>query len=104
MTKPVNDEITVTDFDIAAHLRSPAEIAAFLTAASESGEARELAYALGIVARAQNQTQLAAQIGMTRQGLAKADTNPKLDTVTRLSTALGLKIVFVPSEAGARRP
>jgi probable addiction module antidote protein len=85
---------TFSKFDAADYLKNDADVASYLAAAAEGGDASHFARALGTVARARNLTALARSIAMTRQGLTKAVTgeaNPTLDTVMKILTALDMK-------------
>ena len=91
---------TFSAFDAADYLKTDADIAAYLAAAAEGGDAAHFARALGTVARARNMSALARATEMTRQGLTKAvtgETSPTLDTVMKLLTALDLKFAVEPS-------
>ena len=84
-------------YDVAEHLRTPEEMAAYLEAAIEAadGDAAFIAKALGDIARAKGMSQVAFDAGLSRESLYKAlsgDRNPTLDTVLRVIGALGLKL------------
>ena len=84
-------------YDVAEHLRTPEEMAAYLEAAMEEagGDAAFVAKALGDVARARGMSQVARDAGLSRESLYKAlsgDRVPNLDTVLRVIGALGLKL------------
>jgi probable addiction module antidote protein len=84
-------------FDPADHLATPAIQQAYLDEALEGGDTREVLGALGDIARARNFSQLARNIGLSRQGLMKAlgpDGNPSFDTVLKLATALKLRLAL----------
>ena len=89
---------TVTSpYDVAQHLRTPEEMAAYLEASIEEadGDAAFIAKALGDIARAKGMSQVASDAGLSRESLYKAlsgDRNPTLDTVLRVVGALGLKL------------
>lgn len=89
---------TVTSaYDVAEHLRTPEEMAAYLEACMEEadGDAAFVAKALGDIARAKGMSQVACDAGLSRESLYKAlsgDRNPTLDTVLRVVGALGLKL------------
>lgn len=88
--------------DIAEQLRSDEDIAAFITAVMEDGDAGELAQALGIAARAKGMTQIAKDAGIGRESLYKAlrhDAQPRFDTVSRVCKALGVRLVALPVHA-----
>ena len=91
----------IRDFDIAEHLRSPEEMAAYLDAciAESDGDTGFIARALGDVARAKGMSALARETGLGRESLYKAlsvDGNPQLDTVLKVARALGLRLSVRP--------
>ena len=84
-------------YDVAEHLRTPEEMAAYPEAAMEEagGDAAFVARALGDIARARGMTQVACDACLSQESLYKAlsgDRNPTLDTVLRVVVALGLKL------------
>ena len=86
-----------TPCDVAEHLRTPEEMAAYLEAAIEEadGDAAFVAKALGDIARSKGMSQVAFDAGLSRESLYKAlsgDRNPSLDTVLRVVSALGMKL------------
>jgi len=90
------------DYDVAQHLRTPAEMAAYLEAAIEDsdGDAAFIAMALGDIARAKGMAELARETGLGRESLSKAlsaDGNPQLSTVLKVAKALGLQWHIKPA-------
>ena len=88
---------TTTLYDVAEHLRTPEEMAAYLEACIEEadGDAAFIAKALGDIARAQGMTQVARDSGLSRESLYKAlsgERSPSFDTILKVVTALGLKL------------
>lgn len=84
------------EFDLAEYLKSKEDIAAYLTMVIEEGDTAELAHALGLAARARGMTEIARASGITREALYKAlrpDAQPRFDTINRVCTALGVKLV-----------
>ena len=87
---------TVTSpYDVAEHLRTSEEMAAYLEACLDEadGDAAFIAKALGDIARAKGMAQVACDAGLSRESLYKAlsgDRNPTLGTVLRVIGALGL--------------
>jgi probable addiction module antidote protein len=80
-------------------------ISEYLKAAFESGNIAEITRALADVARARNMTDLAAKMGISRQGLYKTlseDGNPEFATIQKLITALGLQMSII-APAGSKR-
>ncbi len=90
------------DYDIADHLRTPEEMAAYLEAciAESDGDTSFVVKALGDIARAKGMTQIAQETGLGRESLYKAlsaDGNPRFDTIVRVAKALGLEISVRPA-------
>lgn len=89
---------TITSrYDVAEHLRSPEEMAAYLEACLEeaNGDAAFIAKALGDIARAKGMSQVARDAGLSRESLYKAlsgDRIPSFDTILKIVAALGLKL------------
>jgi probable addiction module antidote protein len=86
-----------TRYDVAEHLRTPEEMAAYLEACMEDadGDAAFIAKALGDIARAKGMTQVARDAGLSRESLYKAlsgDRAPGFDTILKVMGALGLKL------------
>lgn len=93
-------------FDAAEYLETEDDVAAYLEAAADGGDAAHFSRALGNVARARNMSALARDSGLTREGLYKAlsgDGNPSLDTTMRVMTSLGMRMSVQPITAVARR-
>ena len=92
-------KVTYNRYDTADYLRTEEDIALYMEAVMEEGgdDANFIAHALGDVARARNMSQLAREVGMTREGLYKAlssDGNPSFATIMKVAKALGLKLGF----------
>ena len=84
-------------YDIAEHLRTPEEMAAYLEACLKEadGDATFIAKALGDIARAKGMSQVARDAGLSRESLYKAlsgDRAPSFDTILKVINALGLKL------------
>ena len=87
-------------FDVAAHIRTTEEAAAYLSAALEENDPAAFRRALGDVARARSMASVADASGLGRESLYKALSqtgNPSLDTVQRVIAALGLTLAVVPA-------
>ena len=88
----------LADFDPAEHLQDKEDIAAYLSAVLEEGNADELAHALGVIARARGMTEIAQQAGITREALYKAlrhHSSPRLDTISKVCKALGFRLTVI---------
>ena len=84
-------------YDVAEHLRTPEEMAAYLDAWLEEApdDVGGLARALGDIARAKGMTQVAKETGLSRESLYRAlsaDGNPSFATVLKVTKALGLRL------------
>ncbi len=91
-------------YDVAEHLRTPKEMAAYLEACIEeaNGDAAFIAKALGDIARAKGMTKVARDAGLSRESLYKAlsgERIPEFDTVLKVVDALGLKLHAEPAHA-----
>ena len=88
---------TTRRYDVAEHLRTPEEMAAYLEASLEeaNGDAAFIAKALGDIARAKGMSQVARDAGLSRESLYKAlsgERVPSFDTILKIVSALGLKL------------
>lgn len=93
-----------TRYDVAEHLRTPKEMAAYLEACIEeaNGDATVIAKALGDIARAKGMTKVASDAGLSRESLYKAlsgDRSPEFTTIIKVVEALGLKLHAIPARA-----
>ncbi|TXL80401.1 putative addiction module antidote protein [Vineibacter terrae] len=89
-------KIKTTPFDPAEHLKTPGEMAVFLSEALETGDTAVIAAALGVVARARGMREIAEKSGLSRESLYKAlrqDGNPELATTIKVVQALGMKLM-----------
>ncbi len=92
MTKTVTSR-----YDVADHLRTPDDMAAYLEASLEEarGDAAFIAKALGDIARAKGMSKVARDAGLSRESLYKAlsgERSPAFDTILKVVKALGLKL------------
>ena len=87
--------IKTIPWDSAQYLETKEDIADYLEAVLEIGDAALLSHALGVIARAKGMTQIASEAGMGRESLYKAlskQGNPEFATVLKVIHALGLKL------------
>ena len=90
-------KIRTTRYDVAEHLRTTEEMAAYLEACLEEadGDAAFIAKALGNIARAKGMAQVARDAGLSRESLYKAlsgERSPDFDTILKVVEALGLEL------------
>ena len=89
---------TTSRYDVAEHLQTPDEMAAYLEACLEeaNGDAAFIAKALGDIARAKGMSQVARDAGLSRESLYKkalsGERIPGFDTILKIVSALGLKL------------
>ena len=86
-----------TTWEVTEHLRTREDARLYLEACAEEdpGDGSLIRVALNDIARAGNMSQLAREVGMSREGLYKAlskDGNPSFATVMRVTRALGLQV------------
>ena len=84
------------EFDFSEHLDNEQAMAEYLTVVLEENDPSLLAVALGDIARARGMSEIAKASGITREALYKAlrpDAQPRFDTISRVCTALGVKLV-----------
>jgi probable addiction module antidote protein len=82
-------------WDVAEHLETDEDIAAYLEAALEEGDPALVAAALGDIARAKGMAQIAHETGLARESLYEAlspEGNPEFATVLKVVRALGLRL------------
>ena len=97
---------TFSAYDAADYLKSEKDIAAYLEAASEDGDPRVVAAAMGAIVRARNVSKVARDTGLTREGIYKAlsaEGNPSFATVWKVANALDLEVAFRPKSGAAKR-
>jgi probable addiction module antidote protein len=84
-------------YDVAEHLRTPEEMAAYFDAclAEANGDAAFIAKSLGDIARAKGMSQVALDSGLSRESLYKAlsgERSPDFNTILKVIAALGLRL------------
>ena len=97
-------KIQTTRYEVAEHLRTQEEMAAYLEACLEEadGDAAFVAKALGDIARAKGMAQVARDAGLSRESLYKAlsgERSPGFDTILKVMDALGLQLHAKPTVA-----
>jgi probable addiction module antidote protein len=102
MPKAKSVKTKTTGYDVADHLRTPAEMAAYLDAwlMDAPDDAAGIARALGDIARAKGMTQVARDAGLSRESLYRAlseDGNPSFATILKVAKAVGVRLQAVES-------
>lgn len=94
-------------YDVAEHLRTPEEMAAYLEVSIEeaNGDASLVARALGDIARAKGMSQIARETGLSRESLYRAlsgERSPEFSIILKVVKALGLTLSagVAPTEDG----
>ena len=95
-----------TAYDVAEHLRTPEEMAAYLDAWLEEApdDPTGIARALGDIARAKGMSLVAKEAGLSRESLYRAlsaQGNPSFATVLKVAKALGVRFHAQPAESDA---
>ena len=94
--------IETRPWDVAEHLETEEDMAAYLDAALEDGDAAVIVAALGDIARAKGMAQIARDAGLGRESLYKALStagNPEFATILKVVRALGLQFHVQPAHA-----
>ncbi len=95
--KKKSHKVKTTPYDVAEHLRTPEEMAAYLDAWLEEApeDVSGIARALGDIARAKGMSLVAKEAGLSRESLYRAlseDGNPSFATVLKVARALGVRL------------
>jgi probable addiction module antidote protein len=95
-------KVNTSRYDVAEHLRTPEEMAAYLDAWLEdaSDDVSGIARALGDIARAKGMSQVAKEAGLSRESLYRALSeggNPSFSTVLKVARALGVRLHAQPA-------
>lgn len=90
-------KLKTSPYDVAEHLRTPQEMAAYLDAWLEEApdDVSGIARALGDIARAKGMSLVAKDAGLSRESLYRAlsqDGNPSFATILKVARALGVRL------------
>lgn len=99
-------KIKTYKWDPARYLKTDNDRAAYLEVALEDGDPGVIAAVLGDIARSKGMARVAKRAGLGRESLYKAlskDGNPKLDTLLKITHALGLKLTVAVNRAEQAR-
>jgi probable addiction module antidote protein len=96
-TRKKATKVKTSNYDVAEHLHTPEEMAAYLDAWLEEApdDVSGIARALGDIARAKGMSQVAKDAGLSRESLYRAlsaDGNPSFATVIKVARALGVRL------------
>ncbi len=100
-TRKSAPKVKTSSYDVAEHLRTPEEMAAYLDAWLEEApdDVSGIARALGDIARAKGMSQVAKEAGLSRESLYRALSeggNPSFATVLKVARALGVRLHAQP--------
>lgn len=101
-TRKKTPKVKTSTYDVAEHLRTPEEMAAYLDAWLEDApdDISGIARALGDIARARGMSLVAKEAGLSRESLYRAlsaDGNPSFATVLKVARALGMRLHAQPA-------
>jgi len=88
-------KVQTTPFDAAKYIADPEDVIDLLNDAFESGHAGYIAKALGVAARSEGMSKIAAKAGVNRQALYASLSeggNPTLGTLLGVLGALGIRL------------
>ncbi len=95
---------TTREFDVADHLTTPEESAAYWDAVLEEGDDKLLLVALRNVVKSKGFTTVAQGAGLRRETLEQSfseDRNPRLATLSGVLGQLGLRLSVTPQAKSA---
>ncbi|MDR3171549.1 MAG: putative addiction module antidote protein [Treponema sp.] len=86
---------TVSNWDPAEFIDTKEDVIAHLEVALEDGDTKYLLKIMDAIARSEGMSQIARELGVTREGLYKSlsqDGNPSFETVIKLLDILGFHL------------
>ena len=102
MKTAVKEKITFNNWDLAETLETKEDIIACLEVALAEADSKFLFKTLGALARSKGMTQIARELGVTREGLYKSlspNGHPSFETVIKLLDILGMQVRLEPKSA-----
>ena len=94
--------VKTTPWDPSEHIRDDEDAAVYLDVALDEGDHQDVAWALGVIAKAKGMAAVAEATGLGRESLYKAlshQGNPEFATVLKVVKALGLQLHASVAEA-----
>ncbi|MCL2480574.1 MAG: putative addiction module antidote protein [Spirochaetaceae bacterium] len=85
----------ITKWDMAEHIETKEDVIAYLEAALEENNTELLLSVISDIARSKGMTQIARDLGVTREGLYKSLSpagNPSFETIMKLLNILGFRL------------
>lgn len=99
------EKLDLEDFDPAEYITSDEAAATYITQALATNDAAIFAAAIGDIARARGMSDIAKAAGLGRESLYKAlrpNSQPRMETMTRVLGALGVRLVAEVVGTGKR--
>lgn len=99
MTKKIKIS-DLPEFDLSVYLKTDEEVALYLTSVLDDNDSSEFTYALGLIAKIRGMEGVARNAGLTGEELGNAlckGSRPTFETIVRVCTALGVKLVAKPA-------
>jgi probable addiction module antidote protein len=88
-------KVIVSDWDPAEFIETKEDVIANLSVALEDGDVEYLLKIIGDIARSEGMSQIARELGVTREGLYKSlapTGNPSFETILKLLDILGFRL------------
>jgi probable addiction module antidote protein len=102
MKTRLKDKVTFAEYDTAEIIKTKEDIIAFLEGAIAENDPEYLLKIIDDISRSKGMTQVARELGVTRQALYQSltlDENPSFKTVFKLLDLWGLQVKFQPKGA-----
>ena len=93
------EDTKISRWDASEFLEDQADVDAYLEAAFETGDHKQITKALGNVARAKGVTPIANKTGLAREHLYTSfseNGNPTLQTLTAVVDVMGYRLAVIP--------
>ncbi|MEN9902688.1 MAG: hypothetical protein RL651_1352 [Pseudomonadota bacterium] len=101
MTKKIKIS-DLPEFDLSEYLKTDEEVALYLTSVLDDNDSSEFTHALELIAKIRGMEDVARNAGLTCDELDKAlckASRPTFETIARVCTALGVKLVAESSRS-----
>ena len=98
----MSEQVKISRWDTGEFLESREDIDAYLEAAFDTGDPKQITKALGNVARVQGMSETANKTGLAREHLYTGfseNGNPTLHTLTAVMDSLGYKLAVMPKSS-----
>jgi probable addiction module antidote protein len=95
----MNKKITITPYDTADYLQTPAAVVEYLNVVFADGDPKLITMALGNVARSKGMSAIAKNTNLDRSGLYKSLSKkgePKFATIIKVMDSIGFRLMVTP--------